>query len=132
MDVRVLVCGISTIRKISISVDVHSVRRTEKQYNTMTNVKITQLKHCKMIDFKESDLTEGICCLMGFLMDGDRHVLCKNLDLNDEEVLKVLDEYIDKCYYERYPKSLLSPTLDIYDPGNDVYAVRLIRKLRIK
>ena len=97
------------------------------------NVKITQLKHCKMIDFKESDLTEGICCLMGFLMDGDRDVLCKNLDLNDKNILSALDELIDRCYYERYPKSLLSPMLEIYDPaGDNVYAVRLIRKLRTK
>lgn len=96
-------------------------------------VKIIQLKHSKMIDFKESDLTEGIKCLMRFLIDGERHVLCKNIDLDDENVLKALDEHIDGCYYERYPKSLLSPTLEFYEcSGDSIYAVRLIRKLRQK
>ena len=67
-------------------------------------VKIIQLKHSKMIDFKESDLTEGIKCLMRFLIDGERHFLCNNIDLDDENVLKALDEHIDGRYYQTYPK----------------------------
>ena len=99
-----------------------------------STVKITQGRHSKFIDFKDADPTEGMNYLMKFLMDGEKHVICKNLDIRQKGVLSAISESVERCYYERYPKSLLSPELEFYDVSGfgEIYVVSLNRKLKFK
>ena len=96
-----------------------------------SSVKIIQGRHSKFLDFKDADVTDGMNKLMEILLSGEKHVICKNLDISKKGVLSAISESVDRCYKERYPKSLLSPELELYEPCGDMtFVVSLNRKLK--
>ena len=90
------------------------------------------LQH-KVIDFRDIDITAGMDILMDLLLDNEPSVFCKNLDIDDSEVLDKVSESVKRCYKEKYPDSLLSPELELYDPSGDgVYYLAKLNARNIK
>lgn len=102
----------------------------------MTNRKIPSpgpgLQH-KVIDFKDIDITAGMDILMDLLLNNEPNIFCKNLDIDDNDVLNKVSESVKRCYKEKYPDSLLSPELELYDPcGDGVYYLARLNSRNFK
>ena len=95
--------------------------------------KPTPARPHKIIDFKGIDITAGMDILMDLLLDNESNIFCKNLDIDDSEVLNKVSESVRRCWKEKYPDSLLSPELELYDPSGDgVYYLAKLNPRNIK
>ena len=90
-------------------------------------------RYHKTIDFKDIDITVGMDILMDLLLDNELNIFCKNLDIDDSEVLNKVSESVIRRWKEKYPDSLLSPELELYDPSGDgVYYLAKLNARNIK
>ena len=77
----------------------------------------------KPLDFNNPGVTYET--LAELLLSGHKSILCYNLNISDE-----LGKTVERCYYEKYPRSFKTPILELYDPSGDnkVYIATLRTK----
>ena len=107
------------------------MKKEKQSHTTCSKITITKKKYHTILDFTDGNVKMGMDHLMRLLLNGEKNILCKNLNIADKGVLGIISESVNRCYKEKYPDSNLKPVLELHDPcGDDVYYLaKLHRKL---
>ena len=85
-----------------------------------------QLRYNKQLDFNEPG--DDFDLLAKLLFSGEDHIVCKNIDFEDTELVKKMKDTVDRHYKELFPEKTDTPKLELYVyEDSKCYLVSLIK-----
>lgn len=78
------------------------------------------------MDFNEPG--DDFDLLVKLLFSGENHIVCRNIDFEDTELVKKMKDTVDRHYKELFPEKTDTPKVEIYVyEDSKCYLVSLIK-----
>ena len=85
-----------------------------------------QLRYNKQLDFNEPG--DDFDLLVKLLFSGENHIVCRNIDFEDTELVKKMKDTVDRHYKELFPEKTDTPKVELYAyEDSKCYLVSLIK-----